>query len=118
MAKRFFWLGGGYLAGATSSWWVQRKVKRAAQKMLPNAIRNEVTARVASGRERAAEVATQSTVARRARRAWHQIHPTDIDLTAPTADVPSLKLVDDTDRTARPDSTRPTLRERARRARR
>ena len=46
MPKRLFWMTTGYAAGAASSWAVQRKVKREVEKVLPEAVRNEVTSRV------------------------------------------------------------------------
>ena len=48
MPKRLFWMSSGYAAGAASSWWMQRKVKRTAEKVLPAAIRNEMSARVSA----------------------------------------------------------------------
>jgi len=46
MIKRLVWLSTGYVAGAASSWWVQRKVKRTAERVLPEAVRNEITNKV------------------------------------------------------------------------
>ena len=111
MAKRLFWLSSGYVAGATSSWWVQRKVRRAAERVMPTAVRNEVTARVASAGSRVGERASQSPVAAQARRAWNQVKPAEIDLTTPT---PPLSLVEGG---LSDETSRPRLRERARRTR-
>jgi len=48
MIKRLVWMGTGYVAGAASSWWVQRKVKQTAERILPEAVRNELGTRVAA----------------------------------------------------------------------
>ena len=114
MAKRLFWLSSGYVAGATSSWWVQRKVKRTAQKVLPEAVRNEVTSRISNAGSRASELATTSPVATQARRAWHQVRPADIDLRADENVRTPLSIVDGGLADSNP---RVRLRERARRAR-
>jgi len=55
MIKRLVWMGTGYVAGAASSWWVQRKVKRTAERVLPEAVRNEITNRVGAIGSKAGE---------------------------------------------------------------
>lgn len=114
MPKRLFWMSSGYAAGAASSWWMQRKVKQTAEKMLPTAIRNEVTNRVSLASERAIEKATANPAAEQARKAWRQVRP-DIDLTEPepAPEPPALELLDG----GLDDSTLSRLRERARRVR-
>ncbi len=114
MAKRLFWLSSGYVAGATSSWWVQRKVKRTAQKVLPEAVRNEVATRVSAAGTRAADLATNSPVAQGARRAWQQVRPAEIDLTGAPPETRSLSVVDGG---LADEPSRSRLRERTRRAR-
>ena len=114
MARRLFWLSSGYVAGATSSWWVQRKVKRTAQRVLPDAVRTEMTARVSSAGSRATELATSSPVAVQARRAWQQVRPAPIDLTVEDQAAPPLSVVDGG---LADDPARIRIRQRARRAR-
>jgi hypothetical protein len=114
MPKRLFWMGSGYVAGATSSWWVQRKVKRQAQKLLPQAIRNEVVIRVTAAGGRVVERTTTSPVGQQASKAWQRVRPVEIDLTQ-TQGVPTLSVVDG-GLSSEPGLAR--LRERARRNRR
>ena len=80
MPKRLFWMGAGYAGGAASSWWVQRKVKREVEKVLPNAVRNEVTKRVTHVGDRAIDRTVHSPVGRGATKAVKKVRP-DIDLT-------------------------------------
>lgn len=70
----------GYAAGAASSWAVQRRVKREVEKVLPEAVRNEVTNRVAAAGDRALERTINSPVAQTANKAVQKVRP-DIDLT-------------------------------------
>lgn len=93
MPKRLFWMSTGYVAGATSSWWVQRKVKRQAEKLLPQAIRVEVAGRMTAAGERAIERTTASPVGQQATRAWQRVRPADIDLTQ-NQEAPALSIVD------------------------
>ena len=93
MPKRLFWMSTGYATGAASSWWVQRKVKREVEKVLPAAVRNEVTNRVSSARVRAVEATNASPIARQARTAWHRVRPAEIDLTD-GASSPNLSIVE------------------------
>ncbi|MDW3179179.1 MAG: hypothetical protein R8J94_17425 [Acidimicrobiia bacterium] len=94
MPKRLFWMSSGYVAGATSSWWVQRKVKREVEKVLPQAIRNEVTGRVTAARDRAVDVTTTLPGAQQAKHAWQRMKPQPIDLTDSANSSPSLSIVD------------------------
>jgi len=94
MPKRLFWMSSGYVAGATSSWWVQRKVKREVEKVLPQAIRNEVAGRVVAARTRAVDATTAMPGAEQAKHAWQRIRPPQIDLTTPASSSPSLSIVD------------------------
>lgn len=80
MPKRLFWMSSGYVAGATSSWWVQRKVKREVERMLPTNVRDEVTNRVTAVGDRALERTVQSPVTQTANRAIQKVRP-DIDIT-------------------------------------
>ena len=80
MPKRLFWMSAGYLSGAASSWWVQRKVKREVERVLPDAVRNEVTKRVTDVSDRAIDKTVHSPVGRGATRAVKKVRP-DIDLT-------------------------------------
>ena len=80
MPKRLFWMGAGYAGGAASSWWVQRKVKREVEKVLPNAVRNEVSKRVGDASDRALEKTINSPLAQGANKAIQKVRP-DIDLT-------------------------------------
>ena len=94
MPKRLFWMSSGYVAGATSSWWVQRKVKREVEKVLPQAIRNEFAGRVTNVRTRAVEATSALPGAHHAKHAWQRIRPQQIDLTDAAAISPSLSIVD------------------------
>ena len=80
MPKRLFWMGAGYAGGAASSWWVQRKVKREVEKVLPNAVRTEISKRVSEAGDRALERTANSPVTRTANKAVQKVRP-DIDLT-------------------------------------
>ena len=80
MPKRLFWMSAGYVSGAASSWWVQRRVKREVERVLPTAVRNEVTKRVTEAGDKALEVTVNSPVARSANKAVQKVRP-DIDLT-------------------------------------
>lgn len=80
MPKRLFWMGAGYAGGAASSWWVQRKVKKEVEKVLPDAVRNEVTKRVGEAGDKALEKTINSPVTQGANRAIQKVRP-DIDLT-------------------------------------
>ena len=93
MPKRLFWMSSGYVAGATSSWWVQRKVKRQAEKLLPQAIRNEVVGRVTAAGGRVVVRTTTSPVGQQASKAWQRVRPADIDLTR-SPEAPTLSIVD------------------------
>jgi len=100
MPKRIFWMTAGYAGGAASSWWVQRKVKREVEKVLPNAVRNEVTKRVNEVGDKAIERTVHSPVGRGATRAVKKVRP-DIDLTEraeariASHEDPQLSLVDE-----------------------
>ena len=78
--KRIFWMTTGYAAGAASSWAVQRRVKREVEKVLPQAVRTEVAARVNAVSDRALERTVNSPVCQTANRAIQKVRP-DIDLT-------------------------------------
>ncbi len=80
MPKRLFWMTTGYAAGAASSWAVQRKVKREVEKVLPEAVRNEVTSRVNAVGDKALERTINNPVTQTANRAVQRVRP-DIDLT-------------------------------------
>ena len=80
MPKRLFWVTTGYVSGAASSWWVQRKVKREVERVLPNAVRSEVANRVTAVGDRALERTVNSPVAQGANRAIQKVRP-DIDIT-------------------------------------
>ena len=80
MPKRIFWMGAGYAGGAASSWWVQRKVKKEVEKVLPNAVRNEVTKRVNDAGDKALEKTINSPVTQGANKVVQRVRP-DIDLT-------------------------------------
>ena len=116
MPKRIFWMTAGYAGGAASSWWVQRKVKREVERMLPDAVRNEVTKRVTVVSDKAIDLTVHSPVGRGAAKAVKKVRP-DIDLTEraeahiASHQPPQLSLVDDELR-SQPGITR--LRERAR----
>jgi len=73
-------MSAGYVSGAASSWWVQRRVKREVERVLPTAVRNEVTKRVTEAGDKALEVTVNSPVARSANKAVQKVRP-DIDLT-------------------------------------
>lgn len=94
MPKRLFWMSSGYVAGATSSWWVQRKVKREVEKVLPQAIRNQVAGRVGEARSRAVDATTALPGVQHAKHAWQRIRPQQIDLTDRASMSPSLSIVD------------------------
>lgn len=106
----------GYAAGAASSWVVQRKVKREVEKVLPEAVRNEVSNRVNAVSDRALERTINSPVAQTANRAVQKVRP-DIDLTdkaqarLDARQPPELVLVDNEE----PQVGIARLRERARR---
>ena len=119
MPKRLFWMTTGYVSGAASSWWVQRKVKREVERVLPNAVRSEVSSRVQAAGDRALEKTVNSPVAQGANRAIQRVRP-DVDLTdraqARLAERQQPKLsVIDNELIDQPGITR--LRERARRYR-
>ena len=107
----------GYVSGAASSWWVQRKVKREVERVLPNAVRTEVSNRVAAVGDKALEKTVNSPVTQGANRAIQRVRP-DIDLTdraqarLEARQQPALTVVDG-DMTSQPGVHR--LRERARR---
>jgi len=117
MPKRLFWMTTGYVSGAASSWWVQRKVKREVERVLPNAVRSEVTTRVAAAGDKALEKTVNSPVTQGANRAIQRVRP-DIDITdraqarLESRQQPALTVVDG-DLNNQPGITR--LRERARR---
>ena len=117
MPKRLFWVTTGYVSGAASSWWVQRRVRREVERVLPNAVRNEVTNRVNAVGDKALERTVNSPVAKTANKAIQKVRP-DIDLTdrAQTRlqerQQPALTVVD-TEMNSQPGINR--LRERARR---
>ena len=81
MMKRLVWLSSGYVAGATSGWYVSRRVKRAADRVLPAAVRNELTARVGDIGRRAAPLPDHS------RELWQRLRRNEIDLTDTGRDV-------------------------------
>ena len=109
----------GYVSGAASSWWVQRKVKREVERVLPNAVRTEMTNRVAAVGDKALEKTVNSPVTQGANRAIQRVRP-DIDITdkaqarLEARQQPALTVVDG-DLADQPGITR--LRERARRFR-
>ena len=117
MPKRLFWMTTGYVSGAASSWWVQRRVKREVEKMLPNAVKNEVTKRVGDVGDRALDKTVHSPVGRTASKAVQRVR-SDIDLTEraearlAARQQPQLRVVD-ADLHTQPGVNR--LRERARR---
>ena len=80
MPKRIFWMTTGYAAGAASSWAVQRKVKREVERVLPTAVRNEVSNRVSLVGDQMIERTVNSPVAQSANKAIKRVRP-DIDLT-------------------------------------
>ncbi len=73
--KRLVWLSSGYVAGAASGWYVTRRVRRAADRVLPPAVRNEMTARIGQLGRRAAPLPDQTRVL------LQRIRTTEIDLT-------------------------------------
>lgn len=73
-------MSSGYVAGATSSWWVQRKVKREVERLLPTNVVGQVTDRVSAVGDRALERTVQSPVTQTANRAIQKVRP-DIDIT-------------------------------------
>ena len=85
MMKRLVWLSSGYVAGATSGWYVSRRVKRAADRVLPTAVRNELTARVGEIGRKAAPLPDHS------RELWQRLRRTDIDLTDPDRNIERVK---------------------------
>ena len=108
MMKRLVWMGTGYVAGATSSWWVQRKVRRTAERVLPGAVRREVAVRAGE---------TAGRVADSARRLRAQVMPEaqlDVDLRDLWDNRANTDIA--TDRVSS-SQARARLRERARRAR-
>ena len=117
MPKRLFWMTTGYVSGAASSWWVQRKVKREVERVLPNAVRSEVSTRVVAAGDKALEKTVNSPVTQGANRAIQRVRP-DIDITdraqarLESRQQPALTVVDG-DLNDQPGITR--LRERARR---
>jgi len=119
MPKRIFWMGAGYAGGAASSWWVQRKVKKEVEKVLPNAVRNEMTKRVNEAGDKALEKTINSPVTQGANKVVQKVRP-DIDLTdraqqrLAARQQPALTVVDG-DMSDQPGIHR--LRERARRFR-
>ena len=80
MPKRIFWMTTGYAAGAASSWAVQRKVKREVERVLPQAVREEVTNRVNAVGDQVIERTVNSPVTQTANRAIQRVRP-DIDIT-------------------------------------
>lgn len=50
MFKRLFWLGVGAAAGFTGSVWIQRRVKQATDRFVPENVQRDVKAAVADGR--------------------------------------------------------------------
>jgi hypothetical protein len=112
MPKRLFWMSSGYAAGAASSWWMQRKVKQTAEKVLPTVVRNQITTQVTHAGDRAKARVAQNPAAEQARKAWRQVRP-DIDLTVAEPEPPALELIDG----GLEDSTLSRIRERARRVR-
>ena len=74
MMKRLVWLGSGYVAGATSGWYVTRRVKRATERVLPAAVRNELATRVGELGRRAAPLPDHGRVLLR------RVRRTEIDL--------------------------------------
>lgn len=113
MPKRLFWMSAGYASGAASSWWVQRKVKREVERVLPSAVRNEVATRVTAARGRAVDATTASPIVQQAKTAWSRVRPPDIDLTE-NEPSPTLSVVDGG---LRDEPGVRRLRERARRSR-
>jgi hypothetical protein len=112
-------MSSGYVAGATSSWWVQRKVKREVERVLPTAVRNEVSSRVAAASDRALERTVHSPVTRTVNKGIQRVRP-DIDITdraqarLDARSTPPLSAIDG-DLNTQPGVNR--LRERARRFR-
>ena len=116
MPKRIFWMTAGYAGGAASSWWVQRKVKREVERVLPDAVRNEVTKRVTEVSDKAIDRTVHSPVGRGATKAVKKVRP-DIDLTEKAeahlaSHQPQLSVVGSDELRSQPGITR--LRERAR----
>lgn len=70
----------GYAAGAASSWAVQRKVKREVERVLPQAVREEVTNRVNAVGDQVIERTVNSPVTQTCNRAIQRVRP-DIDIT-------------------------------------
>lgn len=119
MPKRLFWMTTGYVGGAASSWWVQRKVKREVERVLPNAVRSEVSNRVSAVGDKALDKTVNNPVTQGANRAIQKVRP-DIDITdraqarLEARQQPTLTVVDG-DLNNQPGVNR--LRERARRFR-
>ena len=75
MIKRLVWLSSGYVAGAASGWYVSRRVRRAADRVLPAAVRNELSNRVVELGRRAGPLPDQG------RELIARIRSAEIDLT-------------------------------------
>ena len=75
MIKRLVWLSSGYVAGAASGWYVSRRVRRAADRVLPAAVRNELSNRVVELGRRAGPLPEQG------RELIARIRSADVDLT-------------------------------------
>ncbi len=75
MIKRLVWLSSGYVAGAASGWYVSRRVRRAADRVLPAAVRNELSNRVVELGRKAGPLPDQG------RQLLARIRSNDIDLT-------------------------------------
>lgn len=74
MMKRLVWLSSGYVAGATSGWYVTRRVKRATERVIPAAVRSELVTRVGDIGRRATPLPDHGRVL------WRRVRRTDIDL--------------------------------------
>jgi hypothetical protein len=75
MMKRLVWLSSGYVAGAASGWYVTRRVKRAAERVLPSAVRSELATRAGQIGRMAAPLPDQS------REFFQRVRHVEIDLT-------------------------------------
>ena len=80
MPKRIFWMTTGYAAGAASSWAVPRKVKREVERVLPQAVRAEVTNRVNAVGDQVIDRTLNSPVGQTANKVVQRVRP-DLDLT-------------------------------------